>query len=192
MILLGACGGDGSSNPTADAPPGGIDAPAIDAAPDAPTGGAFTLTSPTITEGQPIPAVHTCNGANTSPALTWTGVPAGTLSFAVVLTDKSNMLVHAAIYDIPASATGLPADVDKVYAPTDVPGAHQTPAYQASVRGYLGPCPPNQHTYEFKVYAVTAATVPGATMATTKDQLVTILAAHNAGTATLTGTYAQP
>lgn len=89
-----------------------------------------------------------------------------------------------------ATATGLPQDVDKVYAPPDVSGAHQTNNY-SNTRGYAGPCPPNAHMYQFKVYALATATPPGATMNTTKDQLVTILAT-NLGTATLTGTFTPP
>lgn len=163
----------------------------VDAAIDAPNGGAFALTSPTITEGGVIPRTHVCTqaaGMNLSPQLAFINPPAGTMSFVVVLTDTTNNLVHAAIYDIPATLTGLPADVDKVYAPPDVAGAHQTTSYQAAVRGYNGPCPPNQHTYQFKVYALGTATLPGAMMNTTRPQVVTT-AATNLGTATLTATF---
>jgi Raf kinase inhibitor-like YbhB/YbcL family protein len=160
---------------------------------DSPEQLAFALTSPTITEGGVIPLTHVCmskGGANLSPQLAFANVPAGTMSFAVVLSDLSLQppFVHSAIYDIPGIATGLPADVEKVYAPTDVPGAHQTVSYQTSVRGYAGPCPPNMHTYEFKIYALAGATLAGATMSTTKEQVVTMVAT-NLGTATLTATF---
>jgi hypothetical protein len=116
----------------------------------------------------------------------------GALSYAVVLTDKSfNNLVHWVIYDVPASATALPAAVQKTYAPTNVMGAHQTASYQANVRGYLGPCPPiggGPHTYEFAVYGVDVATLP-ATMATTGPQAVALITQHMTAKATLTGTY---
>ena len=154
-------------------------------------GPAFAVTSPTITEGGAIPLTHVCatrGGMNLSPELVFANIPAGTMSFAVVLTDLSNSLVHSAIYDIPGTATGLPADVDKVYAPPDVAGAHQTNNY-SNQRGYAGPCPPNMHTYQFKVYALATATLNGATMTTTKDQVVTTATAANLGTATLTGTF---
>jgi Raf kinase inhibitor-like YbhB/YbcL family protein len=191
LILLVGCGGDDAST-TIDAPTGGADAPAsTDAAVDSPTA-AFALTSPTIVEAGAIPLTHVCaqrGGTNTSPELAWTGAPAGTLSFAVVLTDKSNNLVHAVIYDIPANLTGLPADVDKVYAPPDVAGAHQTLGYDNTTRGYLGPCPPNAHTYEFAVHALSAATLPGTTMATTRAAAVTAITANELGSATLTATF---
>jgi phosphatidylethanolamine-binding protein (PEBP) family uncharacterized protein len=117
----------------------------------------------------------------------------GALSYAVVLTDKSfNNLVHWVIYDVPASATGLPAAVEKTYAPTNVMGAHQTTSYQSTARGYLGPCPPiggGPHTYEFAVYGVDVATLPGASMTTTRPEAVALIMQHMKAKATLTGTY---
>lgn len=191
LILLVACGDDGSvspdASPTIDAR---IDSPPalVDAAIDSPPSTMFAITSSAYAEGGVIPGPHSCNGANISPALAWTGAPAGTQSFAIVFTDKTNGLVHSAIYDIPATVTALAEDVDKAYAPADVPGAHQPFAYNNSTRGYLGPCPQTQHTYEQKIYALATATVPNATMGTTRAQLVTTLAT-NLGTATLTATY---
>src|SRR5882672_3094433 len=88
---------------------GGNDARPVDAATGqdgAAPGGTMTLTSPAFSEGGTIPTVNTCKGANTSPALTWTGTPSGTQSFAVVLTDLTISMAHWVIYDIPASATG--------------------------------------------------------------------------------------
>jgi phosphatidylethanolamine-binding protein (PEBP) family uncharacterized protein len=72
--------------------------------------------------------------------------------------------------------------------PANVTGAKQTLSYQA-VRGYLGPCPPNVHTYEFVVYALDVATLPGATMATTRAQAVPIILDHDLAAASLSGMY---
>ncbi len=193
VLALAACGDDGGSPGTADA---GIDSAVIDGSVDAPVdapSGVFTLTSPTITMGMPFPVVHMCDGANTSPALNWTNPPAGTMSFAVVLTDKTNGLIHSVIYDIPATLTGLPADVDKVYAPPDVAGAHQTTAYpqQNPPRGYLGPCPPPAdaaHTYEFMLYAINAAILPGSAMNTGRMAALAAIQANDLGMVALTAT----
>lgn len=193
VLALAACGDDGGSPGAGDA---GIDSSVIDgstdAAIDAPAG-AFTLTSPTIMMGMPFPVAHMCDGANTSPALNWSNPPAGTLSFAVIFTDNTNSLIHSIIYDIPATLTALPADVDKVYAPPDVPGAHQTTAFpqQNPPRGYLGPCPSvadGAHTYEFALYALNVATLPGATMGTTRVQARTAILANMISTVSLIGT----
>lgn len=189
--LFGACGDDGGSPGTVDASTDGSTADGgIDAAIDAPAG-VFALTSPTITEGGAIPLTHVCTqrgGTNLSPQLAWTGAPAGTMSFVVMLTDTTNGLVHSGTYDIPGTLTGLPADVDKVYAPPDVAGAHQPISYVAGARGYNGPCPQTVHTYQFKIYALSTATLPNATMNTTRPQIVTA-AGTNLGTATLTATF---
>lgn len=192
VLGLGACGDDGGSPGTADASTDSaiVDA-AIDAAIDAPSA-AFTLTSPTITNAMPIPVVHTCDGANTSPALAWTSPPAGTMSFAIIFTDKTNGLIHSVIYDIPASAIGLPANVQKTFAPNNVTGAHQTTAYDNNTRGYLGPCPPPAdaaHIYELMLYALSVPTLPGgATMGTTKAQARTAILANDLAMVALTGT----
>jgi Raf kinase inhibitor-like YbhB/YbcL family protein len=172
------------------------DAPAPSACGGGGTGPAeFEVTSPTITEGGAIPTTHVCSakgGMNQSPQLAWVNPPAGTMSFAMVLTDESNGLVHSAFYDIPSTLTGLPANVERVYAPPSVAGMHTTNAYD-NARGWAGPCPPTgTHTYEIAIYALDVATLPGATMATSKDQVATAVIADNLGVATLTATFTAP
>ncbi|MEA2698812.1 MAG: hypothetical protein QOI66_3083, partial [Myxococcales bacterium] len=48
---------------------------------------AFILRSPRFEDGTHIPRPHTCEGANTSPALTWSDAPAGTKSLALIVDD---------------------------------------------------------------------------------------------------------
>ncbi|MGE0401892.1 MAG: YbhB/YbcL family Raf kinase inhibitor-like protein [Kofleriaceae bacterium] len=130
---------------------------------------------------------------NQSPALAWTNPPAGTMSFALVFTDIFNPqspFLHSVMFDIPATVTELPANVEKAYAPTNVPGAHQTLGYNGSTRGYLGPCPQNgNHIYEFAIYALPTATLAGATMTTSLMSAATMIKANNLGVAKLTGTH---
>lgn len=178
-------GGGGNGN---DAGSGGDGGATGDAGGDSGTG-AFTLTSSAWTEGGMIPATSTCNGANTSPPLAWSNAPVGTQSYALVLTDLSNNLVHAVMYDVPSSLSSLPGAVEKAYQPNNVSGAKQTLAYDNTTRGYMGPCPPNEHTYELALYALDVATLPGATMATTRAQAVPIIQAHDLGVAKLTAKY---
>ena len=113
------------------------------------------------------------------------------MSYAVVLTDKSNNLIHWVIYDIPSTATGLPANVQKAYLPSNVTGAKQTTSYQATVRGYLGPCPPSLHTYEFVVYALSVAAVPGVDMNSGRVLVEMQIKANDLGMTSLSGTYMQ-
>jgi Raf kinase inhibitor-like YbhB/YbcL family protein len=191
VVVLTACGSD--SNP--EKPP--IDAPdedvIPDGPPDAPMPPDFILTSSAYAEGGTIPAAQSCDGANESPPLTWTAGPAGTLSYAIIFTDKNNALLHWAIWDIPGSATGLPANVEKMFMPTNVTGAKQS-SYQAATKGYLGPCPMpsgTMHTYEHVVYAIDVATLPGTTMATTPGQAKSIIDAHDLASAKLSGMYTK-
>jgi hypothetical protein len=177
-FVLAGCGSSASS----------IDA----AAPD--TSGGIHITTSAFADGNPIPAVHTCSGANTSPPLGWSGAPSGTQSFAVVLTDLSlsPVLVHWVIYDIPGTAIGLTPGVENVYAPTNVTGAHQTASVHAGVVGYYGPCPMMSHNYEFAVYALDVATLPGGSAATTRPEAVAQIQTHQLARGTLNGTYSPP
>jgi len=183
VFAVGACGGGGGGSgidtpPASDAPPVG----------DAPPG-SFALSSPMLASGASFDPANACDGADTSPQLVWANAPAGTRSFAVVLTDQSINLVHWVIYDVPAAAAGLPANVDKTYAPANVAGAHQTESFQASARGYLGPCPPSLHTYQFAAYALEVDVLPGTSMSTTRAQAVPLVMQHQLATATLVGMY---
>lgn len=149
---------------------------------------AFVLTSTAFTDGTTIPIAHTCAGTNVSPPLSWTPGPPGTMSYAVVLTDKTNSLVHAGIYDIPANVTSLPMDVEKVANPSNPAGSKQVLAYN-NMAGYAGPCPgATPHSYEFMLYAVDSAVLPGITTSQKGAALVTALQAHDVATATLMGT----
>lgn len=179
---------DSSSSPDSASSTGGSDGggDAADAAPQP-----YVLTSTALAEAAKFDPANTCNGVDTSPPFTWTAGPAGTMSYAMVLTDKSNSLLHWVIYDIPAATTSLPANVEKAYQPANVAGAKQPLSFNAGVRGYLGPCPPMEHTYEFALYALDVAALPGASMATTREEAVTIIQAHDLAVAKLTGKYAQ-
>jgi Raf kinase inhibitor-like YbhB/YbcL family protein len=194
----GASGSSGTSGGTSGSSgSSGVDAgPTSDAATDAPSDGAtgaFTLTSAMLTEGASFMPSNTCTApvVNTSPPFAWTSAPAGTKSYAMVLTDKSNALVHWVLFDVPASATSLPAAIEKAYQPSNVAGAKQPTSFDNTTRGYLGPCPPAKHTYEFALHALDVTTLPGADMTTTRAQAVTLIAAHELGVAKLTGTYMQ-
>jgi len=184
VFVVGCGGGDTPNNP--DGPV--TDGPAPDTqSPDGPAS-AFAITSPLYVDGAAIPSAITCDGANTSPQLEWVNAPAGTLSFAIVFTDTTNSLIHSVIYDIPGNLSGLPADVEKVFAPSDVPGARQTRAFSNNF-GYAGPCPGQTHTYEFRIYALGVATLPDATMQTSRAQAKTAIEANDLADTALTATY---
>jgi Raf kinase inhibitor-like YbhB/YbcL family protein len=159
-----------------------------------PPAGPFTLASTMLANGGTFDTANTCEGANTSPELVWTNPPVGTRSYAVVLTDIERSIVQWVIFDVPASATGLPPGVQKVYSPSNVPGAHQTESFQPSVTGYLGPCPPpgqGTRTYDITLYALDVAQLPGASPMTTRLQALGLIAMHTLATTRLVGMYAR-
>jgi Raf kinase inhibitor-like YbhB/YbcL family protein len=75
----------------------------------------FSLISPAFAEDQPIPQKYTRLGENVFPPLKWTGTPAGTQSFALIVEDPDavrGIFRHCAIINIPGSWTELPQAVD--------------------------------------------------------------------------------
>ncbi|UIE37144.1 YbhB/YbcL family Raf kinase inhibitor-like protein [Leptodesmis sichuanensis] len=101
-----------------------------------------------------IPSEYTCDGKNISPPLTWTEVPTGTQSLALIVDDPDaprGTFVHWVVYNLPATLTELPAHVTTE---TDLSGGLQGKNDFRSL-GYGGPCPPSgTHRYFFKLYAL--------------------------------------
>jgi Raf kinase inhibitor-like YbhB/YbcL family protein len=118
---------------------------------------AMNLTSTSIQGGQ-IPAKFTCNGAGVSPQLAWTAPPAGTASFALIVTDPDapgGTFTHWVLYDLPAGARALPEGLPNQGQLAD--GARQGRNDFGNL-GYGGPCPPGHspHHYVFTLYALNA------------------------------------
>lgn len=113
-----------------------------------------------------IPSKYSCEGADMSPPLAWSAVPAGTKSIALICDDPDapgGMWVHWVLFNLPPSASSLPEKVEPGASLSD--GARQG-ANDFGKLGYGGPCPPpgKAHHYFFKVYALdtTVALKPGA------------------------------
>jgi len=97
---------------------------------------------------------------NLSPELSWTGVPPGTQSFAVVLMDVTYGQAHWALWNIPGDVRMLARDVPKDTAtPPNPPGSRQATANFATHGGdgYFGPHVPCNF-YEFQLYALATPT----------------------------------
>jgi Raf kinase inhibitor-like YbhB/YbcL family protein len=113
----------------------------------------------------------------------WTPGPTGTKSYTLVLTDKTNMLVHWALWDIPVTPTSLPGGLTAGM-PTGSHGA----SIGNNGGAYSGPCPNgNTHTYQFDLYAIDVANLPVATNAT-QAMVVTAAMSHKLAVASLSGT----
>lgn len=202
ITACAACGSDGgtgdnnvdASEAGADATANGADATttAADAAraDSAPAG--FTLTSTAYADGGFIPTIHTCAGTNVSPALAWTGAPAGTLAYALIFIDidnRANGFLHSIMWDIPVATASLPEAVDNLYEPSVPAGAKQTRSYSDGPRGYAGPCPGAQHTYEMRLHAVDTASLAGLDMATNMPAAKAAIENASLGVAVLSGEF---
>lgn len=152
----------------------------------------LALISPVFAANGPIPALHTCEGDDRSPPLAWSGVPAGTKSFVLIVDDPDApdpaaprmTWVHWVLYDIPAAATGL-ADAIR---PAALPPGTREGLNDWGRTGYGGPCPPiGRHRYFHKLYALD--TVLGDLGRPKKAAVEKAMQGHVLGQATLIGTY---
>jgi Raf kinase inhibitor-like YbhB/YbcL family protein len=149
----------------------------------------INLSSSAFTAGLPIPVDYSCKGRDISPELRWTEPLRNTQSFALIMDDPdapAGTWVHWVIYNIPATARGLPEAV-----PTDAQladGSIQGMTSSGSA-GYHGPCPPSgTHRYFFKLYALdTMLSLPSAD----KDKLLRAIENHILDQAELMGTFSK-
>jgi hypothetical protein len=150
---------------------------------------AFTLASSAFNPGEPIPRQHTCEGDDQSPPLRWSGVPAGTKGFALIVDDPdapAGTWVHWVLYDIPGNTSELTAGIPPE---ESLPGGAKQGLNDFRKVGYGGPCPPpgKPHRYFFKLYALDSPTPLKPRM--TKARVLRAIEGHVLGRAELMGTY---
>lgn len=147
------------------------------------------LTSSAFTDGGPIPRRFTCEGADTSPPLSWSGLPDGTRSVALIVDDPDapdpkapkRTWVHWVVYNLPPTSTSLPEG-------GTLPSGARDGRNDWGRAGYGGPCPPiGRHRYVHKLYALDA--VLGDLGQPTKAQLEKAMEGHVRAEARLVGTY---
>ena len=150
------------------------------------------LTSPSFAHGAPIPARHTCEGAGSSPPLSWSDAPAGTQSFALIVDDPdapgprapAAAWVHWLAYDIASVVAALPEGA----APDRLPAGTRQGTNSWKMVGYRGPCPPDgRHRYFHKLYALDIV-LPDLAQPD-KAALERAMSGHVLAQATLIGTY---
>ena len=147
------------------------------------------LTSTAFKEGESIPSRFTCDESNVSPALKWSGVPAGAKSLVLIADDPDAPVgtwVHWVLYDLPAGTSELAEDTPKSQY---LAGGAKQGLNDFQRLGYGGPCPPpgKPHRYFFKLYALDTALElkPGAT----KKEVERAMEKHILAQAQLMGTY---
>jgi Raf kinase inhibitor-like YbhB/YbcL family protein len=152
----------------------------------------FTLSSPSFSNNQPIPAKHSCEGADASPPLKWDGAPATTKSFALICDDPDapgGTWTHWVIYGIAKNVTEFPENVAKTDTIPALGGAKQGMNDFGRV-GYGGPCPPRghgAHRYFFRLFALDKELTLAPCVS--RKQLEYAMQGHIIAKAELVGTY---
>jgi Raf kinase inhibitor-like YbhB/YbcL family protein len=129
---------------------------------------AMRVESPAFAEGGQIPGRYTCDGKDISPPLSWSGVPEGTKSLALICDDPDapgKTWVHWVLFNLPPRISELPEGVPALETISGG-GAQGTNDFRKI--GYGGPCPPRgTHRYVFKLCALDTevALASGATRA---------------------------
>jgi Raf kinase inhibitor-like YbhB/YbcL family protein len=151
----------------------------------------LSVVSTAFTEGQPIPARHSCEGANASPPLDIEGVPGDAASLALVVDDpdapRAEPYVHWLLWNLSVANSSLP---EAVPTGTEVLGGASQGTNDAGSVGYSGPCPPpghGTHTYRFTLYALDSTLdLPAGSKRSVLDDA---MQGHVLAETGLTGTY---
>src|SRR5579871_53631 len=129
-------------------------------APAAPPPTPMTLTSSAFADGAVIPDKYTqASTAPVSPALSWENVPAGTLSFALIMHDPDTApnkgsadVLHWMAFNIPATARSLPENVPNN---PQLPDGTVQPNNLRGNPGFMGPGARGvYHHYTFELSAL--------------------------------------
>jgi Raf kinase inhibitor-like YbhB/YbcL family protein len=150
------------------------------------------LRSPAFAHEGEIPRKYTCDGADVSPPLEWSGVPAEARSLALIVEDPDapdpaaprTIWVHWILYNLPPDSRGLPEAVPVAALP---PGTLEG-LNDWNRPGYGGPCPPiGRHRYFFRLFALSEV-LPDLDFPR-KDDLEQTMAPYLIELAELMGTY---
>jgi len=151
----------------------------------------LSVSSPAFKDGATIPTRYTCSGEDISPALTWSGAPANTKAFALVVDDPdagSAAFTHWLLANIPASAQSLAEDTPR---DATLPDGSIQGQNDFGKLGYGGPCPPrgDAHHYHFAVYALDATLSLQPSFS--KQQLASAMQGHTLAWGELVGLFAR-
>jgi Raf kinase inhibitor-like YbhB/YbcL family protein len=166
---------------------------------------AMTMTVAGFADGGQVPVKYTQaapgvpNGEGLSPAITWSGVPAGTQSFVlnmhdmeVVRNKTTDDQAHWVVWNIPATSTGLPEGVPKGSQLAD--GSYQISATGTMYRGPGAGANGPPHHYMFEVYALETKldVQPTADAFDTRANVMKAMQGHILGKAVYGGLFRRP
>ncbi|HSD88377.1 MAG TPA: YbhB/YbcL family Raf kinase inhibitor-like protein [Kofleriaceae bacterium] len=138
--------------------------------------------SSAFNNNEAIPTEYSCEGAQLSPPLSWSKVPAETKSIAILVEDPdapSRTFTHWLVTGIPATTTSLGKGAA-------LPAGAMASRNDKGQQGYAGPCPPSgRHHYHFHVYALDI----GLPKTMTRAELLKGITGHVLATGDLVGTY---
>lgn len=155
----------------------------------------ITVTSSAFEHHGTIPLANTAYGDNQSIDISWSNLPAGTVELALIcddpIVDMPQPFVHWVVYNIPATASGLPAAMATDAMPA-IAGLEGVTNGLSGLRrpGYFGPRPPvdgKLHAYHFRVYALDADLELAEGL--NKEQLLAAMEGHVLATGMLMGHY---
>jgi Raf kinase inhibitor-like YbhB/YbcL family protein len=165
----------------------------------------MTMTVTGFPDGGQIPvkfsqaAEGAAPGEGTSPAISWSNVPAGTQSFVLHMHDlevarnkTTDDQAHWVVWNIPASSTGLPEGVPKGSQLAD--GSFQISATGPVYRGPGAPAAGPMHHYMFEVYAIDTKldVQPTADAFETRANVLKAIQGHVLGKAVYGGLFKRP
>src|SRR5436190_7292072 len=175
------------------------------AAPGPPAAPPMTMTVAGFSDGGQIPVKFTqaapgvATGEGLSPAITWSNTPPGTQSFVlnmhdmeVVRNKTTDDQAHWVVWNIPASATGLPEGVPKGSQLAD--GRYQISATGTMYRGQGAPANGPPHHYMFEIYALDTKldVAPAADAFESRANVMKAMQGHILGKAVYGGLFKRP
>jgi Raf kinase inhibitor-like YbhB/YbcL family protein len=136
------------------------------------------------------PATVTCDGGDTNPELTVSGVVDAAETLAIVVEDlDADDYVHWTLWNVPADIGTIPRSVAKREQPPFAEGARQGENDAGGI-GYVGPCPPESddpHSYRFRLSAV--STTLDLAGGASRDELADALSGNVIDSTSLTAQY---
>jgi Raf kinase inhibitor-like YbhB/YbcL family protein len=155
----------------------------------------LTITSSAFEPGAVIPCRFTCDGANDSPPLKWSGAPDGTRSLVLIVDDPDapdpkapkRTWVHWVLYNIPPAVTFLGEGRPR----SPVPAGAREGLNDSGTPGYEGPCPPiGRHRYFHRIFALDTV-LPDLGASARRKDVEAAMAGHVLAHAEVMGTYAR-
>jgi Raf kinase inhibitor-like YbhB/YbcL family protein len=153
-------------------------------------GAMMTLTSDAFQNGGTIPAIYGCRDNDSSPELSWSGVPQSARSLAILVEDPDapgGIWVHWVIFNIPPTLPGLPAAVPPG---SRLPNGAEQGIGSSGDNRFHGPCPPSgTHRYYFRLFALDAVLDAGPS--TNRQALLSAMNGHIVAQAELMGRFSH-